>query len=100
MWPQDVVPSHRFLVRFPRRRFRVGDLLTGIAIAALCLAAINGSDLFIPERSLLGLFAVAFLASLRAQWALADMQSIVMHPASAWSWVSRRSSLIYACSFA
>ena len=78
---QDVVAGQRFFVRSPRRRFRIGDLMTGIAMAGLGLAAISLPDLTVRERLFLGLFAVTFLSLLRTQWALANMRSTVVHPA-------------------
>ena len=57
--------------------------MTGIAMIALGLAAISLPDLTVRERLFLGLFAAAFLTLLRAQWALANVRSVVLKPASA-----------------
>lgn len=61
MRPPDVITVQRLLVSSPRRRLRVGDLMTGTTMAGLGLAAISLPDLTERERLFLGPFAVAFL---------------------------------------
>jgi hypothetical protein len=81
MGQHQVLDGPRFRMRSSRRRFRIADLLVGVAMTAIGLSAIGLPDLTGRERSFLGLFATAFLAMLWAQWAVASMPRTVARPA-------------------
>src|ERR1700679_1056247 len=80
MGREQVFDDERRLVLSPRRRFRIGDLMIGIAMTAIGLSAVTLPDLTAHERLFLGLFAAAFLALLWTQWALASMRCTVGRP--------------------
>jgi hypothetical protein len=77
---QQVLDGQRFLTSSPRRRFRIGDLMIAIAMIAIGLSALGVPDLTSRQRFFLGLFAIAFLALLWAQWALASMPRASVRP--------------------
>jgi hypothetical protein len=81
MGQQQVFDDQHRLARSPRRRFRIGDLMIGIAMTAIGLSAVALPNLTGKERLFLSLFAVAFLALLWAQWAIASMPRAVARPA-------------------
>ena len=80
MGRQRLFDGQCFLARSPHRQFRTGDLMIGIAMAALGLSVISLPNLTGRERLFLGLFAVAFLTMLWAQWALVSVPSTGVRP--------------------
>jgi hypothetical protein len=80
MGQEQVFDDLRRLARSPRRRFRIGDLMIGIAMTATGLSAVVVPELTSHERFFLGLFAAAFLALLWAQWAIASLRCTVERP--------------------
>ncbi len=68
------------LEHLPHRGFRIGNIMIGIAVTAVGLSSISRPDLTGRERLFLGMFTVAFLGLLWAQWGVASMSCIAARP--------------------
>jgi hypothetical protein len=64
-----------WLLRTRRRRFRIGDLMVGVAVAAIGLSAISLPGLAVGERLFLGAITLAFLGLQWIQWGLASVRA-------------------------
>ena len=89
------------LEHLPHRGFRIGNIMIGIAVTAVGLSSISRPDLTGRERLFLGMFTVAFLGLLWAQWGVASMSCIAARPRSWRSrWLRLRALAVCPCSFA
>jgi hypothetical protein len=64
-----------WLLRGRRRRFRIGDLMVGVAVVAIGLSVISLPSLTGGERLFLGAITLAFLGLLWIQWGLASVRA-------------------------
>jgi hypothetical protein len=77
---EDFFDGNRSRPRCRSRQIRIGDLVFGVAMIAIGLSSLGAPEFTDRQRLFLGLFAVAFLTLLGAQWALASFAHTQARP--------------------
>jgi hypothetical protein len=75
MGQEPFLDGPNWLLRTRRRRFRIGDLMVGIAVAAIGLSAISIPGLTGAQRLFHGAVTLLFLGLQWIQWGLASVRT-------------------------